>query len=299
MKILDYYLNKQEDPSWYNNFQSISDKCDGKLYQFKDTNFRMLASFFSQLDSFKKNDGLKRSQWSTMECGQEKDKHRIVKLKNAGLIINNEDEYYITEKGKEVLRLNDYKELKEREKWMLLLILLIDYKTEESDMVIIKSAIFLAETLSKYDIDRIKLIKMLKDVSDITKKEELFTKDIFWLTNFYKDEEFLTLYTQSTEADKTELFDYVSMCSKDKKSKDCIAHKYVNGGTFSATMFNDDINITLCVLVIAAIKDTSWDGFISLISKFYLVCDEKIKHFMDEYVDIYNDVYNRTFGSFN
>lgn len=299
MKILDYYVTKQADDSWYKEFQSISDKCSGKLYDFIDTNFRKLSSFFSQLDAFRTKDGLKRSQWSTMDCGQEEDKHRVVNLKNAGLITFDGERYHITAKGNEVLRLNDIDGLTDREKWVLLLMLLVDYKTDKSKMVIIKTAINLAEVLSKFGIDRTTLMGMLRKASGITKKDILFQNDIFWLLTFYKDDKFISLYISSTESEKKELYDYVNNCSKNKKSKDCIAHKFVNSGAYSATTFNDDINITLCILVLAAIKDKNWDGFINLICKYYSIREDKIKGFMAPQLDLYNDIYDHTFGLLN
>lgn len=299
MKILDYYVTKQADDSWYKEFQSISDKCSGKLYDFIDTNFRKLSSFFSQLDAFRTKDGLKRSQWSTMDCGQEEDKHRVVNLKNAGLITFDGERYHITAKGNEVLRLNDIDGLTDREKWVLLLMLLVDYKTDKSKMVIIKTAINLAEVLSKFGIDRTTLMGMLRKASGITKKDILFQNDIFWLLTFYKDDKFISLYISSTESEKKELYDYVNNCSKNKKSKDCIAHKFVNSGAYSATTFNDDINITLCILVLAAIKDKNWDGFINLICKYYSIREDKIKGFMAPQLDLYNDIYDHSFGLLN
>lgn len=296
MTILQYYLEKQKDPIWYKNYQSISDKCNGKLFDFIDTNFRKILSFFSQLDAFKSKDGKKRSEWSTMDCGQEEDKHRVVNLQNAGLITFDGERYFITKKGKEVLRINENDELNDNEKWLLMFMLLSDYRTEKRDLDLIKTVIDLAETLSKYGIDRTKLMTELRNACYVDKKLQLFEKDVFWLITFYTDEEFIKKYIVSTQKEKTELSDWIIACSRDKKSTDCIAHKFVSSGAYSATTFKDDINLSLCVLVVTALQDKTWNAFLDIICKIYLTAHvEKIKNFMAYNQAIYDEIYQNTY----
>ena len=116
-----------------------------------------------------------------MNSGQEEDKHRVVNLKNAGFITITDGRYFITEKGKEALRIYDETKLTEREKWILNLMLIIDYKTEKRNFDLIKSVLGLAESLSNFGLKRIELIQMLSKKCQVETKTELFNEDIFWL----------------------------------------------------------------------------------------------------------------------
>lgn len=297
MSILEYYQEKQKDIAWYNRFQSTAkDQC-GKLFTCLNVNFRKLASFFTQLDEFKDKDGIRRADWNSyQENGQEKDKHRIVNLKNAGLIVNIDDKYVITEKGHEVLRINEDNDLTDREKWILLLMLIMDYKTEERSLDLIKSVIILINDLSNQGIDRTDFIKMLRAEINVNNKEQLFQSDVFWLITFAKDSEFIKKYLSEGKEEKQKLYDWVLMCSKNKKSTDCIAHKFVSGGAYSVSTFNEDINIVLSVLILASIQDTNWNGYLKVVSKLYPTCNfDKITSFVNENIEIYNKVYKNTF----
>lgn len=251
MSILEYYQSKQKDFVWYNKFQSTAkDQC-GKLFTCLNVNFRRLTSFFTQLDEFKSKAGLRREDWNSyQENGQEKDKHRIVNLKNAGLIEYRSDRYYITEKGHEVLRIYEDAILSDEEKWILLLMLIMDYKTEERSLDLIKSVIGLINDLSKQGMERTAFLKMLRQSMNITTKERLFTSDVFWIITFAKDAEFIKLYLNASTDEKQKLYDWILMCSKNKKSTDCIAHKFVSGGAYSASTFHEDINIVFQGVVI-------------------------------------------------
>lgn len=299
MNILDYYINKQKDNAWYISFQSTAKDQNGKLFSCLNVNFRKLTSFFTQLEEFKCKDGKRREEWNSyQENGQEKDKHRIVNLRNAGLITFSNDRYYITEKGKEILRIYDEEELSDKEKWILLLVLIMDYKTDERELDIVRSAIELINDLSKMGLDRKLFLQKLKQAMFVSSKEQLFTSDIFWLISFAKDPEFIKIYLNSTESEKQKLYDYVILCSKNKKSNDCIAHKFVSGGAYSVSTFNEDINMVLSILIMTTVQDKNWDGYLKVVCKLYVNCNfDKIKNFMDGNKSIYDDIYKNSFST--
>ena len=296
MTILDYYLEKQKDVNWYNCYQSVADKNKGKLFSFIDTNFRKLDSFFTQLEAFVPKDGKKRSDWDTMDCGQEADKHRVVKLKNAGFINLDSGSYYITPKGKEALRIFYDKNLSDREKWILLLMLLSNYKTDKRNFDLIRTVVGLSETLSIYGISRIDLMTLLKNSCNITDKTALFKTDIFWLMTFFTDADFIKLYLASSKEEKNKLQEYVIKCSENKESKDCIAHKFVSSGVYQVNTFHNDINICLCVLVVIALQDKNWDAFLKLISDFYYTVRlDKMLTFISTNKDLYDSIYKDSY----
>ena len=292
MTILEYYIEKQKDKAWYTDFQSISEKSHGKLFSFINTNFRTFLSFLDHLNKFRAMDGVKRSDWGTMNSGQETDKHRIARFRNAGFIKSEDDVYIITEKGKEVLRIYDNAELTEREKWILLLMLILDYSTEKRDFDLIKSVLSFAEALTTHGIKRADLIQKLSKACYINSKKELFETDIFWLMTFYSDSDFVSLFIQSNEEGKRELKNYLEKEADIKESKDCLAHKFISGGVYSVPSFNEDINISLCVLVIAGLQGEKWEYFLQLISKFYPSLNfSRILEFMSANRNLYDEVY--------
>lgn len=296
MTILEYYIEKQKDVVWYRNFQSISDKCNGKMFDFIDTNFRKLMSFCSQLDAFKTKNGKSRSEWNTMDCGQEEDKHRVVNLKNAGLIICENNKYFITEKGYEVLRVYNDENLTDKEKWILIFMLVSDYRVGDKSPDIVYKSLLFAETMSQFGLDQKKLIEILRKAHGINKKDLLFQTDIFWLITFYKDKDFIRLFVNSSEDDKKNLSQYVISCSKNIKSNDCIAHKFVSSGAYSANTFNEDINIILCVLIVIGLNDKTWNSFLKVVCQFYLTAKfEKITSFMSNNIVIYEEIYKNAY----
>lgn len=297
MTILEYYKTQQNHLDWVENFQSTAKDKNGKLFSCLNVNFRSLASYFKQLNSFKSKDGLKREDWNSyQDNGQEKDKHRVVNLKNAGLIKYEDGRYFITHKGEEVLKINQDKVLTDREKWILLLMLIIDYCTDDRDLDLIKSVLELDKALKGQGLSTRDFLIALKKALTINEKNQLFQNDVFWIITFAKDRSFVKIYLNSTKEEKEELFNYVIKCSQNKKSNDLIAHKFVSGGAYSASTFNDDINIIFSILILLSLEDINWDNYINIICKCYYLCDEqKIKSFMKENKNIYDEVYENSF----
>ena len=301
MNILEYYINKQSDENWVEEFQSTAQEKHGKFFKCLSVNFRSLKSYYVQLNAFKNKDGLKRSKWNDYQNnGQEKDKHRIQALKNAKLIINVDDKFFITEKGRTALKIANDKTLSDKEQWLFIYMLLVDYDSDGEELDIIKSVLDFSASLEALGIYATDLIAYLKDAINLTKKIDLFSKDIFWLITFYKDKEFIRLFLQSTENEKNQLFEWVIGCSKNKKSVDCIAHKFVSGGCYTGGMFNEDVNIILCTLILLTLQDENYKNFISLATKLYQTVNlDKLKEIICQNEEVFNESYNNSFGEIN
>lgn len=302
MNILEYYRTKQSDYGWVQEFQSTAQGKHGKIFNCLNVNFRSLKTYYIQLDAFKINDGLRRSEWNNYQYnGQEKDKHRIQALKNAKFVISVGDRFFITDKGKLVLRINEDKALTDREKWILIYMLLIDFEYDGKELDLIKSVIDLSNDLGNYGIGGKQLISYLKDSMLLSKKSDIFKKDIFWLITFYKDKEFIKLFLKSTEEEKKQLYDWVISCSNDRNSTDCIAHKFMNGGAYNGNMFNEDINIILCTLVLLTLQDRNYNNFIMLMSKLYnpQINLDRINKIIVENVKVFDETYTNSIGKIN
>lgn len=301
MDILSYYLERQKTPGWVQKFQSTSNTQMGKTFSYINTNFRSIFAFFSQLLMFEPKDGLRRSDWHDYQYnGQEKDKHRVINLINAGFLIHSGDVYRITDKGKVLLALNRDRNLSDAEKWPLVFLLLLDYSTPERSLDIICSAMGIYDALEKNGVSAESLLCALKDGLKCQAKEQLFHTDAFWLVTFAHDSEFVKLYTSSTPDEKKKLYNWVLTQSGNKKSVDCIAHKFVSGGAYSASTFIDDLKVLISLLILLMLQDEDAENYIDLYAQIYRnVRASKVKAFMTQYQSVFDITYANTIQKLN
>lgn len=302
MTILEYYKNKQKESEWVERFQSTAQDKYGKIFNCLNVNFRSLKTYYIQLDAFKEKDGLRRSEWNDFqETGQEKDKHRVSALKNAKFLEMVGDRFFITDKGRVAIEINESSDLTDREKWLLMYMLIIDYQFGDRELDIIKSVVELSYDLGKFGITASDLIGTLKDFVFVTDKRDFFKSDIFWLISFAKDEEFIRIFLSSPIEEKEQLFDWVVECSNDRKTRDCIARKFIPSGAYTGKMFNEDINIILCTLILVTLQDKNYDNFINLASKIYepVVRAYVINDVVQKHSVIFNESYTNSIGEIN
>ncbi|MDE6001561.1 MAG: AAA family ATPase [Clostridia bacterium] len=301
MDILSYYLESQKSFSWVQKFQSTSNAQKGKTFSYINTNFRSITAFFSQLLMFESKDGLRRSDWHDyQDNGQEKDKHRIINLINAGFLAKSGDIYRITNKGKALLALYRHHDLTDIEKWPLVFLLLLDYSTPERKLDIIFSAMGIYDALEKNGVSAESLLCALKDGLKCQTKEQLFKTDAFWLVTFAHDSEFVKLYTSATPYEKEKLYNWVITQSGNKKSTDCIAHKFVSGGAYSASTFIDDLKVLLSLLILLMLQDRDSGNYIDLYAQMYrMVRVTQVKAFITQYQSAFDSTYAATIQKLN
>lgn len=272
MTVLEYYFKQQLVDCWYEKFYSTSDKKSGKTFSFMSTNFRSLYSFLNQIDRFRSKIGIDRKAWNDkLPCGQELDKHRIIKLIQSGFIINEDNYYYLTYKGITAIDLIN-SNLSLEEKWIVLYLLLLDYRDVNNKLDIVDTTKKFFLTMNTYQYSNDYILGMLRKSLNLFDKSILFTRDIFWLITFVNDGEFLNLFTQSSKKEKEDLINYVISCSANNNSKDLIAHKFVNSGVYSVKMFHEDISILYYTYFVIQLLDMEIDDLIgSLINEY---CNE-------------------------
>jgi len=301
MNIYSLYLERQKNQAWVQKYQSTSNNQCGKTFSYINTNFRSISAFFNQLMMFEPKDGLRRSDWNDFQDnGQEKDKHRVINLINAGFLVQQSDIYRITPKGKLLLSLYRNKTLTDTEKWALLFLLLLNYTYDNKSLDIIYSSMGLYKDLEDAGVSAIQLLKYLKAGLHCSTREDLFSRDIFWLVTFAKDKEFVTCFAKSSESEKQQLYNYVKMASRNKNSKDCIAHKFCSGGAYSVPTFVDDLRVILSLLILLMLQDINPINYLKLYAKLYHVFkDENLISFYTANQDIFNQVYDQTINRIN
>ena len=106
---------------------------------------------------------------------------------------------------------------------------------------------------------------------------------------------------KSNKKEKEELFEWVINCSKNKNSSDCIAHKFVSGGAYTGSMFNEDVNMILCTLVLLTLQDKNYINFVNLMSKLHYpyAHNDKIKSVINDNIEVFEESYINSIGKIN
>lgn len=271
MTILEYYRKQQQNIDWLTKFQSTSTAKSGKTFSYINTNFREISAFFDQTIKFSKKNGLERNDWNDFQKkGQEKDKHRVINLLNAGFYKFETNCYLITPKGLTLLDLANVEKLNSVDKWLFIFLLLLDYKTEDRDFDILKTTKIVFESLNKVGLTDIEIMSLIKKGFYLDSKYELFEKDIFWLVSFVRDPSFLEIFLRSSENDKRLLFESVEVNSKIKNSTDLIAHKYKSGGVYTSMTFVDDLKVLYFTKIVLDAKEENQYDYLKLIIDSYV-----------------------------
>lgn len=276
MAVLDYYISKQNDPRWVEMYQSIGSNCYGKSFSYYSTNFRKVISFGTQLKNFEHVLNKPRSSWPKNEItGQEDDKQRVVNLVNAGFIegysynnSNTINAYRLTPKGSEVLNLMNLKTAKsitEWDCWILIFLLLLDFRTQNDSLTLIKEAVKINLNVESLGIQFSTFISQIQEVILSSDKEDLFSKEGFWLITFNRDPEFLKRFINATTVEKESLYNWVKTCSKNDDSKDCIAHKFVKSGRYTCGYFVDEAFTLLLILIVTSLKTKDYNSCVNFI----------------------------------
>ena len=269
MNILEFYLNQQKFPEWYQKFQSTAKNKSGKVFSHTSTNYRNIMNFLSDLDKFKSNNGVSRSEFKKYDNnGQEVDKQRILPLTNANIIKKDIDKFYLTPIGYVCLDLIE-SDLTDEEKWVLLYVLLLDYRNEERNNDLILTSIEYIRYLMNAGLSESYILEELKKIQKLNDIDEIFKSDIFWYVTFAKDRQFLKKYKDSSDEDKTMLHSYVINEQKNKKSKDCIGHKFVAGGQMLKSTFLEECELLYYTYSISKYKYDSLEDLVSRLLELY------------------------------
>lgn len=299
MNILNYYLDQQNNTSWYTKFQSTSSKQSGKTFSYINTNFRGIDAFLDQIEKFYEKNGLERSEWKdNMRSGQEADKHRVINLLNAGFFKFETDCYLITPKGLAIIDLIKDDSFNDSEKWFILFLLLLDYKNEEREFDVLLTTKEIFEYIIKAGYTKEEINNFLWTALHVDKKDVMFSRDIFWLVSFARDDKFLIKYYESTQAEKESLHEYVIACSKNKKTKDCIAHKFIGGGAYTTSTFIDDLKMLFFANYTISNNFDSFEDYLDKIlfkykTKFPTFRVDKTMYFIKNHKSIFKIIYKR------
>ncbi len=297
MNILEFYLEQQKYPEWYKKFQSMAKDKSGKIFSYSSTTYRYMHNFIADVEKFYRLNGVPMDQWPTYEDGQKEDKQRTLPLSLANFVFRKEDRYFFTGAGYTCMDIINL-EKTDNEEWLLLFLLLLDYRSEWRNNDIILTSKEYIKYLLNCGISENDILDQLSDLQLLDNIEEIMKTDIFWLITFAKDKQFIEKYISSSEEEKSMLHTYVINEQKNKRSKDCIGHKFVAGGQMLPGQFVEECKTLYVAYRISKKKYETLDEMLEELFKIYdeisVVNDySKIKDFIEGHLSIYEDIFNR------
>lgn len=247
----------------------------GKIFDFQNTNYRLLDSFITNYNTFKNGaDGVDRSEWELNKGhGQEILKQHTNNMIKSRFFSKNERTYYKTRKGEALEKIPQ--DFNEEEKWLVVYLLLVDAYFDNVPNYILKRTEEVYENFLVYDNNVDNINNMITNFIFESKNkniEELFMNDYIYYDTFFlpfKNYDFLACYLNSNKKDKLELYDYIIKNYEEyKRLKNlakgssyeslnartivtnykfecCLTKKYQPGGVFNKNMIVDNAKILL------------------------------------------------------
>ena len=298
MNILEYYKEQQNYKEWYDKFQSVATNKSGKIFSYTSTTYRYMDNFLKDLEKFENNNGVPKSEWNTYNDGQPKDKQRTLPLSLLGLINNEGDKYSFTPLGWTGIDLIKA-ELTSSQKWLLLYIMMLNYKSKWRENDIILTSKEYVNYLLRDNIPEREILEGLKSIQKLNNIEEIMKTDIFWYITFAKDAQFIEKYYKSNETDKNMLHSYVINEQQKANSKDCIGHKYKSGGQMLPGTFLEECKNLYISYKLSLKKYEEFDFMLENLMKIYkeistLNEEEKVRKFIDSHKSVYKDIFMRS-----
>ncbi len=298
MNILEFYLEQQKYPEWYQKFQSMAKDKSGKIFNYSSTTYRNMHNFIADVEKFFRLNGVPMDKWPTYADGQKEDKQRTLPLSLANFVVRKDDRYFFTGAGFTCKDIIDV-ETTSSEEWLLLFLLLLDYRSEWRSNDIINTSKEYIKYLLDCGLKEEDVLLQLSELQSLSNIEDIMKTDIFWLITFAKDKQFIEKYIASSEEEKTMLQSYVIKEQKDKKSKDCIGHKFVDRGQMFPRQFVEECKTLYVAYRLSKKQYENFDEMLESIFEIYdnvsSDCDyTKVREFIEGHLSIYEDIFNRS-----
>jgi hypothetical protein len=185
-------------------------------------------------------------------------------LLSAGLIELDSECYVFTRLGHLLVDLIE-SDLNHNEKWILLFLIILNYNFEGQRNSVIFTADNIISNLVSAGLNEEEVITQIREF--ITKKNidmaSVFKEDVFWYVTFARDNKFIKIYSAANAPDKKDLFDHMILEHKKDKTKDCIAHKYQSGGSYTKSTLFDEVSVLYYVYYLRKKNYANYEEFIS------------------------------------
>lgn len=323
MSLINAYKEVCDKPEAFKFYTSAGSGSGGRIFEFKNTNYRTIHSFIENYGTFKSGaDGVERTSWEIGKHGQEALKQHTVNMLKSRLFSKNNEIYYHTKKGEVLDSIPN--EFNDEEKWILLFLLLADGYFSDVPCYIIQTSKEWIENMVVYEIykDDVKnsIVKFLNECKSAD-NYNFFEDDFLYYDSFHKTFEhvdFLKAYIYSTSKDKTELHKYITdnyatlkNLKKDKRLKgvnydvvdfnsDIICKKYEPSGNYNKKMLIDDAKLIYMSSVVDGYSYHDFSAFcLHIVHEFKKIADidsDTVLNFLHDYKDIFEmcflNIYN-------
>lgn len=305
LNVFTYYVEQNLNPTYVEEYQSTSDKKSGKTFWHINVNFRTIYAFIDVFEKFLEYNNKPREQWEVYSAnGEQKAKHWTTRMQQSKIFKKSGNVYKVTAKGEafgkfvEICNRRDCP-LNEDEKWLFVYFFILNSYFDLKPNYIVKKSKEVVNTLANnginYDVFKSASESFLIKAPSLN-RDKMFEQDAFWYLTFYKDQDFLSLYRDSTPGQKQLLFDRVTVEAKKSDSTDLIGHKYKNSGQYNLSMITDDIKTLYVTNEIIRLNPVSpmdfIDKLISLMNKFSNVRRDNVIPFFRDHFDIFETIFN-------
>ena len=288
--ILQYYKEKQSDETRYGSFYSSWEKWHWKIYPFISTNIR---NFLRLIDCARE---VNRVTWHPFtESEVEEHKQKVKPLKYAKFFTwSNSDWYNITEAWSVCLNIGDSIESKD-EQWILLYLLMLSYWENENVMDIFDKTYEHINRLNRF-ISKDQVLDKIKSLlsNSWIDKSFLFSTEIFRYLSFAYDQQFIEIFKNSSDADKTRL--YQDVTSRSERDPDLIVKKFKPSWNFNVQTFIDESIILYLTSLIILNRFNDFNSFVDFIvdkySEIRQINKARVLSFITRNRSVYMNVYN-------
>ena len=302
MKILDYYIERSKDSNWVMKYQSTSGKNEGKVFQFTNTNFRTINSYKSFFYKFINYVGVDRRNWEKkIKTGQEIAKHHVVRMRQSKLFNSKNGIYFLTSKGESFKHMLEM-QFSKNEEWLLIYFYLINSYFDLTPLYIKKRVDSLFDIFQKLGYSSTELMQVIENYfsKKITRNKDLFSEDIFWLITFHQDEDFISIFKNSTSEEIESLKQYIRVKEDLRDYNDLIVKKYKINGQYTVSTFNDELKIIYFTKLMIDSRARDLNSVSSfLIKKYeniYSVNYSKLYDFFNSEEDVFEIILNEFNG---
>ncbi len=297
MNLLEYYIEKNKDKQWYDNFVSVAKDKHGKLFTYTNTNYRTTLSFIKNFQTFLAIENKPREKWQKSAHGQETHKQHTVNMVESRLFTKHEGYFERSSKGLAYTQFID-KEFPTNEKWLINFVFLsdsyfdkrINYPLVRSQEFLTKMAAILGASAIQDMVENFVLMGGLKCTM-----EDIMHTDFFYIHSLYDDYEFLSMYKIASDSDKRALQDYVVDNYVNEKYSCCISEKYRPSGRYNQKMIQDDAKVVLFSNKLALLRDADFQNMFSRLIDYYsglIECDPSIiRGFIFNNSDVFEAIY--------
>lgn len=309
MELLNMYKALCKNARWYDAYCSTGEKSNGKILCFLNTNYRNLWVFEAGYNVFKQIENIGRDQWIHNENhGEEKEKQHTVNMLRSKIFSRAANKYYRNKKG---LAFRDILNggFSRQDRWiMIYLTILNGYFAGIPNYIRVRMNEII-KIMEDRGISKTQYICLLKDFIEQCdlRTKDMYTHDYLYYDTFYKnfeDIDFLSIYINSSEAEKNELKQYVQMQPKGRrttKKETCtISYKYKATGSYVKSTLIDNAKIQYFSLILL---DKSYKNYEDFFKYALLQYNEiykginiaKIFEFIKKHQEVYKLIYEEIF----